>query len=46
MFFCCGVSGRRSFRRRTRPRADVTKVSITIRLDLDIIEAFKAEGSG
>ena len=29
-----------------RPKADVTKVSTTIRLDPDIIEAFKAEGSG
>lgn len=31
---------------RGRPKADVTKVSTTIRLDPDIIEAFKAEGSG
>jgi uncharacterized protein (DUF4415 family) len=32
--------------KRGRPKADVTKVSITIRLDPDIIEAFKADGSG
>lgn len=31
---------------RGRPKADVTKVSTTIRLDPDIIEAFKAEGAG
>jgi|TARA_R110000787_G_scaffold58808_1_gene133617 uncharacterized protein (DUF4415 family) len=31
---------------RGRPKADVTKVSTTIRLDPDIIEAFKADGSG
>ncbi len=31
---------------RGRPKADVTKVSTTIRLDADIIAAFKAEGSG
>lgn len=31
---------------RGRPMADVTKVSTTIRLDPDIIEAFKAEGAG
>jgi uncharacterized protein (DUF4415 family) len=31
---------------RGRPKADVTKVSTTIRLDPDIIAAFKAEGSG
>lgn len=31
---------------RGRPKADITKVSTTIRLDPDIIAAFKAEGSG
>lgn len=31
---------------RGRPKADVTKVSTTIRLDPDIIAAFKAQGSG
>ena len=31
---------------RSRPKASVTKVSTTIRLDTDIIAAFKAEGSG
>ena len=31
---------------RGRPKADVTKVSTTIRLDPDIIAAFKADGSG
>ena len=29
--------------RRGRPKADVTKVSTTIRLDPDVIEAFKAQ---
>lgn len=31
---------------RGRPKADVTKVSTTIRLDPDIIAAFKADGTG
>ena len=31
---------------RGRPKADVTKVSTTIRLDPDVIAAFRAEGSG
>lgn len=31
---------------RGRPKADVTKVSTTIRLDPDVIAAFKAQGSG
>lgn len=31
---------------RGRPKAEVTKVSTTIRLDPDVIEAFKAEGAG
>ena len=31
---------------RGRPKADVTKVSTTIRLDPDVIEAFKATGAG
>lgn len=31
---------------RGRPKACVTKVSTTIRLDPDVIEAFKAEGAG
>ena len=31
---------------RGRPKADVTKVSTTIRLDPDVIEAFKADGAG
>ncbi len=31
---------------RGRPKAAVTKVSTTIRLDPDVIEAFKAEGAG
>ena len=31
---------------RGRPKAGVTKVSTTIRLDPDIIAAFKADGSG
>ena len=31
---------------RGRPKADVTKVSTTIRLDPDIIAAFKAKGAG
>lgn len=32
--------------RRGRPKAAVTKVSTTIRLDPDVIEAFKAQGPG
>jgi len=32
--------------RRGRPKADVTKVSTTIRLDPEVIEAFKADGPG
>jgi uncharacterized protein (DUF4415 family) len=31
---------------RGRPKADVTKVSTTIRLDPDVIAAFRAEGAG
>jgi uncharacterized protein (DUF4415 family) len=31
---------------RGRPKADVTKVSTTIRLDPDVIAAFKAHGAG
>ncbi len=31
---------------RGRPKAAVTKVSTTIRLDPDVIEVFKAEGPG
>lgn len=31
---------------RGRPKAAVTKVSTTIRLDPEVIEAFKATGSG
>lgn len=33
-------------RPRGRPRADVTKVPVTIRLDRDVVEAFKATGDG
>ena len=29
-----------------RPKAETTKVSTTIRLDPDVIEAFKANGTG
>jgi len=32
--------------RRGRPRAGKTKVSTTIRLDADIVETFRAQGSG
>ncbi len=32
--------------RRGRPKADVTKVSTTIRLDPEVITAFKAQGAG
>ena len=32
--------------KRGRPRAAVTKVSTTIRLDPDVVEAFRAEGPG
>jgi uncharacterized protein (DUF4415 family) len=31
---------------RGRPKADVTKISTTIRLDPDVIAAFKAKGTG
>lgn len=31
---------------RGRPKADVTKVSTTIRLDPDVLEKFKADGPG
>ena len=31
---------------RGRPKADFTKVSTTIRLDPDVIAAFRAEGAG
>lgn len=31
---------------RGRPRADVTKVPTTLRLDPDVIAAFKADGPG
>ncbi|WP_407522386.1 BrnA antitoxin family protein [Methylobacterium oryzisoli] len=33
-------------RRRGRPKAEVTKVPVTIRLDRDVVEAFKATGEG
>ena len=32
--------------KRGRPRAEVRKVSTTIRLDPDVVEAFKAGGAG
>lgn len=32
--------------RRGRPKADVTKVSTTIRLDPEVLEKFKADGPG
>ncbi len=32
--------------KRGRPKAEVRKVSTTIRLDPDVVEAFKAEGAG
>jgi len=32
--------------RRGRPKADVTKVSTTIRLDPDVLDAFKSAGPG
>jgi uncharacterized protein (DUF4415 family) len=32
--------------KRGRPKAAVTKVSTTIRLDPDVLEAFRAEGPG
>ncbi|AWN50606.1 BrnA antitoxin family protein [Methylobacterium sp. 17Sr1-1] len=32
--------------RRGRPKAEVTKVPVTIRLDRDVVEAFKATGDG
>lgn len=32
--------------RRGRPKASVTKVSTTIRLDRDVVDAFKASGGG
>ena len=32
--------------RRGRPKASVTKVSTTIRLDRDVVDAFKASGAG
>ena len=32
--------------RRGRPKAAVTKVSTTIRLDPDVVERFKADGPG
>ncbi len=31
---------------RGRPKAEVTKVSTTIRLDPEVLEAFKADGKG
>lgn len=33
-------------RPRGRPKAEVTKVPVTIRLDRDVVEAFKATGEG
>lgn len=36
----------KSMVQRGLPKADVTKVSMTIRLDQDVIEAFKAQGAG
>ena len=36
-----------SLRRKAgRPKADVTKKAVSIRLDLDVVEALKAEGTG
>ncbi len=32
--------------RRGRPRADNTKLSLTVRYDADVVEAFKATGKG
>ncbi|MCP4304272.1 MAG: BrnA antitoxin family protein [bacterium] len=32
--------------RRGRPKADITKVSTTIRIDPDVLERFKADGPG
>ena len=32
--------------KRGRPKADVTKVSTTIRLDADVLEKFRATGPG
>lgn len=32
--------------RRGRPKSDVTKLSLTVRYDADVIEAFKATGKG
>ncbi len=41
--------GKAAFReaiKRGRPKASVTKVSTTIRLDADVLEAFKSTGQG
>lgn len=32
--------------KRGRPKAEVRKISTTIRLDPDVVDAFKAEGAG
>ena len=32
--------------RRGRPKADVTKLALTVRYDADVVEAFKATGKG
>jgi uncharacterized protein (DUF4415 family) len=32
--------------RRGRPKADSTKVALTVRYDADVVEAFKATGKG
>jgi uncharacterized protein (DUF4415 family) len=32
--------------RRGRPRAEVTKVPTTLRLDPDVVDAYKAQGKG
>lgn len=32
--------------RRGRPKADTTKVALTVRYDAEVIEAFKATGKG
>jgi len=32
--------------RRGRPKADVTKLALTVRYDTDVVEAFKATGKG
>lgn len=34
------------FKRPGRPKADQTKVPVTLRLDMDVVEKFKASGPG